>query len=609
MFEPAIFGALLEQALDEAERKRLGAHYTPRAYVERLVVATVIEPLRADWAQVLSTAERQKFEGRNADAVKSVRDFHDKLCSTRVLDPACGTGNFLYVSLELLKRLEGEVLEALADLGGQEALSSLEGHTVDPHQFLGMEINPRAVAIAELVLWIGYLQWHFRTQASMPAEPILRAFKNIEIKDAVLSATEELARDAYGKPLSRTRAGGEAEPIYVYKDPRQPKWPTAEFIVGNPPFIGKGEPLRTALGDDKLKALSAAHAKMNDSADFVMYWWDHAADLLCCKGTVLRRFGFVTTNSITQLFNRRVIERHLKAKNAISIVMAIPDHPWTKATRDSAAVRIAMTVAEARTCDGVLRETVKEAALDTDQPMIELTERIGRINADLTVGTDVTTASALTANLGIASMGPALGGRGFILDSAQAEYLSKPSGERARTWLKRLTTGRDITEKHRNRFVIDVRDFANETDLLHALPSVYQHLKSTVFIERQGNNDPKLRAQWWKFRRSNEIYFNAVKGLKRFIATVETAKHRTFVFCDSGEMLEHGVIGFGLCDAYFLGVLSSWILRLLDIGEWRHARRSAQVQQRHLLRSLSVSGHFGKSKGGYSEDRRNIGFP
>ena len=111
-----------------------------------------------------ATAERQKAEGRAEEARASVAAFHDRLCSTRILDPACGTGNFLYVALELMKRLEGEVLEALTALGGQEALSGLEGHTVDPHQFLGLEINPRAAAIAELVLWIGHLQWHVRTR-------------------------------------------------------------------------------------------------------------------------------------------------------------------------------------------------------------------------------------------------------------------------------------------------------------------------------------------------------------------------------------------------------------------------------------------------------------
>jgi hypothetical protein len=268
--EPAIFGTLLEQALDPTERRRLGAHYTPRAYVERLVVATIVEPLREEWAGVLSTAERQKAERRPEEAVATVRAFHDRLCATRVLDPACGTGNFLYVALELMKRLEGEVLEALADLGGQEALAGLEGHTVDPHQFQGLEINARAAAIAELVLWIGYLQWHFRSKGGPPAEPILRAFRNIEVKDAVVKAERVLARDtATAKPRVRAAADGTEEPVYLYKNPRRPEWPPAHFIVGNPPFIG-GKDLRSRLGSEYAEALWAAHPHMNESADFVM---------------------------------------------------------------------------------------------------------------------------------------------------------------------------------------------------------------------------------------------------------------------------------------------------------------------------------------------------
>src|SRR4029077_6469600 len=189
--EPAIFGTLLEQALDPAERRRLGAHYTPRAYVERLVIATIVEPLREDWRNVQATAETKRAAGDKKGAADAVKAFHDKLCETRVLDPACGTGNFLYVSMELMKRLEGEVLEALLDLGGQEALRGLGQHTIDPHQFLGLEINPRAAAIAELVLWIGHLQWHVRTKGGKPSEPILRAFKNIVVKDAVLAVNGE----------------------------------------------------------------------------------------------------------------------------------------------------------------------------------------------------------------------------------------------------------------------------------------------------------------------------------------------------------------------------------------------------------------------------------
>ena len=453
--EPAIFGTLLEQALDPAERKRLGAHYTPRAYVERLVVATVIEPLRADWAQALSTAERQKAEGRDVDAVSTVRDFHDRLCATRVLDPACGTGNFLYVALELVKRLEGEVLEALAGLGGQEALSGLEGHTVDPRQFLGLELNPRAAAIAELVLWIGHLQWHYRTNTSAPSEPILKAFRNIQHKNAVLEAKVTLARDPAGKPLSRIGPDGTAVEILDFANPRRPEWPAAEFIVGNPPFIG-GKDLRDRLGKEQTEALWRAHPKMNDSADFVMYWWDHAAELLTRKGTVLRRFGFVTTNSISQVFQRKVLERHLTAKKPVSIVMAIPDHPWTKATRDSAAVRIAMTVGEAGSHEGILWEVVREADLDTDQPVVLLNEHTGTINSDLTIGMDVAGARALLANQGLCSRGMSLHGAGFIVSPSQAEDLGlgrRPGLER---YIRHYRNGRDLTAKPRRVMVIDL---------------------------------------------------------------------------------------------------------------------------------------------------------
>ncbi len=145
-----------------------------------------------------------------------------------MLDPACGTGNFLYVAMEMMKRLEGEVLDSLLDLGGEEALA-LEKQTVDPHQFLGMELNPRAAAIAELVIWLGYLQWYYRTQRGVPNEPILRDFGNIEVKDAVLTW------DGYPVPHVDVRDGGRIE---TYPNPRKPVWPEADYIVGNPPFIG-----------------------------------------------------------------------------------------------------------------------------------------------------------------------------------------------------------------------------------------------------------------------------------------------------------------------------------------------------------------------------------
>ena len=204
--EPAIFGTLLERALNPRERHKLGAHYTPRAYVERLVLPTVVEPLRAEWETVRAAAITQARAGDLKSARDEVNGFHDHLCQVKVLDPACGSGNFLYVALEHLKRLEGEVLDLAASFGESFRLELGKAHSVDPHQFLGIEINPRAAAITELVLWIGYLQWHFRTRGhkQMPEEPILRKFNNIECRDAVLAYDGEphAAKDAQGKPIS-----------------------------------------------------------------------------------------------------------------------------------------------------------------------------------------------------------------------------------------------------------------------------------------------------------------------------------------------------------------------------------------------------------------------
>ena len=252
--EPAIFGTLLERALDPAERHKLGAHYTPRAYVERLVLPTVVEPLRRDWRNVQAAALTLTKQGKIKKAVKVLQGFHQDLCRVRVLDPACGSGNFLYVTLEHMKRLEGEVLNALAELDERQAHLEFEGHAVAPEQFFGIEINPRAAAIAEMVLWIGHLQWHFRTRTDPPGEPILRKFKNIECRDAVLAwDREELARDEHGKPITRwdgrttkthpvtgKEVPDETARVEVtdYVNPRPATWPEADYVVGNPPFVG-----------------------------------------------------------------------------------------------------------------------------------------------------------------------------------------------------------------------------------------------------------------------------------------------------------------------------------------------------------------------------------
>lgn len=553
--EPAIFGTLVEQALDPAERRRLGAHYTPRAYVERLVNVTVMEPLREDWRAARTKAEALADQNDLAGARAAVKAFHHQLCTTRVLDPACGTANFLYVSLELMKVLEAEVLETLAQLGEPETLGF---ETVDPHQFLGIELNPRAAAIAELVLWLGYLQQHYRSRDGHPAEPILRAFKNIENRDAVLTW------DGYPVPALEVRNQQRFE---AFPNARRAEWPVAEFIVGNPPFIGKGAVMRSALGDGYLEALKKANKRVAGSADFVMQWWDYAADLLTRKKSVLRRFGLVTTNSITQSFSRRVIEHYLSGKSRASIIYAIADHPWTKARRDSAAVRIAMTVAEKGEKLGRLLSVVAELDIDTDAPRIEMVERTGTIHADLSVGTNATAVKPLLANDGLSCNGMMLAGEGFVINRAFAEHLiAKDGDDDAITNVVRSHIGgSELTQRRKDEFVIDLYGYS-EIDARHRFPETYQVLLERVKPERMNNADKGFREKWWLFGRVRPEIRQANQSLSRYIATTRTSKHRIFQFLDAQITSNHEIVVISSDDPMHLSVLSSnihrfWALR------------------------------------------------
>lgn len=562
--EPAIFGTLFEQALDPDERRKLGAHYTPRAYVERLVEATIIEPLMQDWVNAQNAALRELRGGSQSAALGEYVGFLARLSAVRVLDPACGTGNFLYVALRRMKQLEGEVLRQIADLGGPSAVDDVANLTVKPEQFFGLELNERAVQIAELVLWIGYLQWHLKTRTSPPREPVLGSSDHVRSGNAVLTwddyPVQGIRRDATGKQV--VVGGREA---YIYPNARQPDWPAADFIVGNPPFVG-GKDLRGRLDEGEAEALWGAHPGINPSADFVMYWWDRAADLLHTQeGRRLRRFGFVTTNSITQVFQRRVVEQRLSGEPPVSIVMAIPDHPWTRTSKDAAAVRIAMTVVEAGTRDGTLRRVVSESDLDSDEPKIAMSRVRGRINADLTVGTDVTKAKPLLANADVSSPGVKLHGDGFIVTREKATQLGLGTVPGLDAHIREYRNGKDLTARPRDVMVIDLFGLT-EVEVRQRFGAVYEHLLARVKPERQKNSRPSYRNNWWVFGEPRSALRPALRHLDRYIATVETSKHRTFQFLPVNVLPDNMLVAIASNEAFHLGVLSSkahvvWAMR------------------------------------------------
>ena len=572
--EPAIFGTLLERALDPRERHKLGAHYTPRAYVERLVMPTLIEPLRREWATAQVVAETHNQKGKTDKALESLRAFHHKLCQVRVLDPACGSANFLYVALEHMKRLEGEVLNLIADLsGGQDSLEA-EGFTVSPQQFLGMEINPRAAVIAEIVLWIGYLQWHYRINGKLDLpEPILKDFHNIENRDALIEfeRREPLLDDNGqevtiwdGISMKKSPATGELIPdetarttVYRYHNPKRAEWPEADYIVGNPPFIGAST-MRRALGDGYVDAVRQVFkGTVPESADFVMYWWHIAADAV--RNGHAQQFGFITTNSLRQTFNRRVLEPHLNdAKKPLSLTFAIPDHPWVDGN-DGAAVRIAMTVGMKGDNPGDLCHVISEEAETDASRAITLNRKTGKLFSNLAIGADVAGAITLKANESMSNRGVIPHGAGMVLTPEQVNQLEIDAP------IRPYRNGRDIAGSPRGAYVIDCYGLQAE-DIQLNFPKLYQWLLERVKPARDAHRDKDLREKWWLHRRNNEELRRSLNGLNRYIATGQVSKHRFFTFLDHSVLPDDKLIAIALSDSASLGVLSSKIHLLWAIA-------------------------------------------
>ena len=573
-----------------AEFTRSGATYTPfpdprshRIRLRQLSDPTVVEPLRADWANAQAAAvvlareadelDGKKREAKLEEARAEVRRFHHQLCTTRVLDPACGSGNFLYVTLEHLKRLEGEVMNQLEALGETQDRLGLEGETVTLQQLRGIELNERAAALAELVLWIGWLQWHVRTRGlSTVAEPVVHDYGNIENRDAVLAYdSAELAMDAAGKPITRWDGvtfkkhpvTGEDVPDeaaqvaqWRYVNPRQAEWPAADFIVGNPPFIGSKR-MRDALGDGYVDGLQAAWPRVPEATDFVMRWW-HKAALEVGSGRT-RRFGLITSNSLRQAYVRRAVEPHLVGDERLSIIFAVPDHPWVDSA-DGAAVRIAMTVAESGLAAGQLREVLTERNDSADgNALVEAMDlRVGMIGADLRVGANVAGAKQLRSNLNICSVGMKTIGGAFQIGFDEAQALGLGNVPALERHIRPYFSGRDFVSDSRGLWVVDFFGLDSE-EVRTKFPAAYQHLLTKAKPERDQNRNAIFRRLWWVIGHPRPQFRIAGLGLPRYIVTVETSKHRLFGFVEAATVPDSTLVTIATSDATLLGILSSLV--------------------------------------------------
>jgi hypothetical protein len=526
--EPAIFGTFFERILDPAMRKKLGAHYTSRADIELIVEPVLMSPLRRRWNELqkeideyLHAAEiRDTTQQAQRHRLKTLLDgFLESVASTRVLDPSCGSGNFLYVSLALLKALEKEVV----------AFGSIHGVTdlnprVHPRQLHGIEISPYAVELASIVIWIGYIQWKHRN--AMPLddeEPILEPLHQVRLMDAIVDATNR-------------------------KKPREPEWPHVDVIVGNPPFLG-GKMLRRELGDKEVERIFAVwDGRVPREADLCCYWFEKARSAI--ETGRAKRAGLLATQAIRGGANRRVLER---IKETGDIFYAQADRKWIQ---DGVAVRVSMIGFD----DGAeTQRQLNEAPDDNPTGALDRALPVEVINSNLTSRADLTKARRLKENLGISFMGDTKVGPFDISEPLAKRFLSmpnphgRPNSDVVRPWVN----GLDITRRPRNMWIIDFPPGMSEQEAaLYEAP--FEYIKEHVRpMRKKAKSGDATGVPWWIHQRPRPDMRRALEPLTRYIATPNLTKYRFFVWLDKRVLPDHQLIAFAREDDYFFGILHS----------------------------------------------------
>ena len=509
--EPSIAGTLFERALDATKRSQLGAHYTSAEDIMLVVEPVVMAPLRREWESVQREVGDLLIEDDRDQARVRLEAFRQRLFEVTVLDPACGSGNFLYLALRSLLDLEKEVIDFDAaqawDSRAPEERPDLTPR-VKPDQMMGMEINPYAAELARTSLWIGYIQWHQNNGFPYTQQPILTSLVSVAQTDSILAD------------------GDTAEP-------REREWPPAEFIIGNPPFLG-GKLLRKQLGDEYVDALFGAYqGRVPAEADFVCYWFEKARAML--EQGRAKRAGLLATQGIRGGANRRVLQR---IKESGDIFLAWSDQPWIL---DGATVHISIVGFD----DG------SELNRELDGGAV------GSINANLTMGADLTAAARLGENLGIAFMGDTKGGPFDIPGTLAKDMLAipNPHGRSNAEVIRPWVNGRDITDRSRGMWIIDFGDMPSEQAAFYEAP--FEYVNAWVRPSRIGNKRQLYAENWWLHMEPRPGLREAARSLSRLIVTPRVSKHRLFAWIEKETLPDSATIAIARDDDYTFGVLHS----------------------------------------------------
>ncbi|QLQ26621.1 MAG: class I SAM-dependent DNA methyltransferase [Dechloromonas sp.] len=503
--DPTIFGTLFERGLDPAARAPLGAHYTDTGTIAKLIDALIRWPLAAEWAAV-----KREIAARPNKAAAAWQGFLLRLNRFRVLDPACGSGNFLYLALAALRDIEKRAHVEAVELGLPAELSMHTG----PHNVLGIEINEFAAELARVTVWIGDIQWCRRNGYAHATNPILQPLDGIEHRDALLDAD-----------------GSEAA------------WPAADVIVGNPPFLGTKKQWGE-LGRQYTDTMRATYeGRVPGFADLVLYWFEKArAQIVAGKCGAA---GLVGTNSIRGGANRKVLDRIVQTT---PIFEAWSDEDWIN---EGAAVRVSLVA---------FGKSSRLPRLDGRE--------VQAINPDLTSGSAISAATKLAENAGCAFVATVKAGPFDIPgDTARAWLkLPNPNGRPNSDVVCPWANGMDITRRPSDTWIIDFGVGLPEQDaMLYEVP--FAHVQRSVATQRAASTKETKYKQWWLMARPIPAMRVALAGLSRYIATPTVAKHRLFVWMHAGILADHQLIAIARSDDATFGILHSrfhelWSLRL-----------------------------------------------
>src|ERR1017187_6678950 len=509
----SISGTLFERGLNPAKRSQLGSHYTSRSHIETIVEPVVLAPLRSEWAVVRAKAEPLLAVSRKSSRLqgkKLVVAYLERLKTIRVLAPAGGSGNFLFVTLQKLLELEREVNHFLRDQGFTPQFPQ-----VNPLQLHCLEIDPYAHDLAQTVVWIGYIQWLRANGYGFPAEPILKRMSaNFRCADALFT-----------------------------------DWPEVDFIVGNPPFLGD-KLMRGQLGDEYVEKLRKTfEGRIPGQSDFCCYWFEKAREQI--EHSKCNRAGLLATQGIRGGANREVLKR---IKDTGDIFFAESDSPWIL---DGANVHVSMV--------GFDDSTQAEKTLDG--------ARVGEIQPNLTATSKLTEAAVLAGNrligfIGVAQKAP------FDLSDKEAQAMlpeRNPNDRPNSDVLRIVRNAQDITRRPRNAWNVDFGlDRTLENSARYEKP--FEHVQKVVYPLRVEHREARQTKYWWLFARPCPDMREALSGLARFLATPRGSKHRVFAWLTPELLCDSAVVSFARDDDYFFGVLHSRFHEVWALGQGTQLR-------------------------------------